>query len=388
MSSLCDKLMCLGKRQELESLKSKLMGWLTDVSLIDFENVSMYQNNEDQDSVKYFLDWVDRNKVYATADEVVANIDANKQRLNLANVKLNEFKDMLMKIRELSLLASDDAHSAAQKDEFVHELKSIHAQIKNVVSELEFNGMRIFKDGFMVRDDLESGNQKIIDLTYEPMGVEFSASDIADAEIASKNGAFDARKAEQDVNMELLSKITAEIDRLEDMEKVRALTDAEKNELNKLKDEGARLELKKRDLAVAMDDLDRGRQELEVAKANYKDALFELSSNPGHSGAQSTVDDFETDMANLRGGLDLSYDGFSDRVDSHLEKVLEPMLNKVESCYKELCRTKANILRQKAQGYKNLESQRAQAKRHVEKKICNIMNQVAYLNVCISHNGH
>ena len=62
----------------------------------------MYQNNEHQDTVKYFLDWVDRNKIYSNADEVVANIDANKQRLNLANIKLNEFKDMLMKIRELA----------------------------------------------------------------------------------------------------------------------------------------------------------------------------------------------------------------------------------------------------------------------------------------------
>ena len=60
----------------------------------------MYQNNEDQDQVKYFLDWVDRNKIYATADEVVANIDANKQRLNLANIKLNEFKDMYMKFSD------------------------------------------------------------------------------------------------------------------------------------------------------------------------------------------------------------------------------------------------------------------------------------------------
>ena len=129
-------------------------------------------------------------------------------------------------------------------------------------------------------------------------------------------------------------------------------------------------------------------QELADRKMGYEQALAELEQNPDDLDAELFVEEFKSQMAGLRGGLDLSYDGFGDRVDSHLEKVLEPMLNKVESCYKELCRTKANILRQKAQGYKNLESQRAQAKRHVEKKICNIMNQVAYLNVCISHNGH
>ena len=260
MSSLCDKLMCLGKRQELESLKSKLMGWLTDVSLIDFENISMYQNNEDQDQVKYFLDWVDRNKIYATADEVVANIDANKQRLNLANIKLNEFKDMYMKVRELAVLAADDAYTVAQRTEFEVEARQIQAQVNSIEAALKFNGEKVFNTEYKVRDDLESGERKKYQVTYAKKDdVDFNGSANADAEIG--------------------------------------------------------------------------------------------------------------------------------KIDTHLVTI-EARLNAVESCYKELCRTRENILRQKAQGYKNLESQRAQAKRRVEKKICNIMNQVAYLNVCISHNGH
>ena len=118
MSRICDKLKCLGKIQELEKRKADLIDWLGEVSHIDFENISMYQNNKYEDAVKYFLDWVDRNKIYATADEVVANIDANKQRLNLANIKLNEFKDMTMKIRELATLAADEAHTPEQRKEF------------------------------------------------------------------------------------------------------------------------------------------------------------------------------------------------------------------------------------------------------------------------------
>ena len=260
MSSLCDKLMCLGKRQELESLKSKLMGWLTDVSLIDFENISMYQNNEDQDQVKYFLDWVDRNKIYATADEVVANIDANKQRLNLANIKLNEFKDMWMKVRELATLAADDAHTAEQRLEFKAEADQIIAQIESIKNELQFNSKPVFNVAYSVRDNLESGTRKNYNVIYNPKGA-----------------------------------------------------------------------------------------------VNFNDSV----------NADAETNAIDTELVTLEAGL-----------------------NAVESCYKELCRTRENILRQKAQGYKNLESQRAQAKQHVEKKICNLMNQVAYLNVCISHNGH
>ena len=42
MTSLCDKLMCLGKRQDLESKKAKLMSWLTNIALVDF--VLVYAN--------------------------------------------------------------------------------------------------------------------------------------------------------------------------------------------------------------------------------------------------------------------------------------------------------------------------------------------------------
>ena len=142
--SLCDKLKSLGRKSNIEGVKSNLMAKLTDVALVDFENVSMYQKNSDSDDIKHFLEWVDRNKVYATADEVVSNIDANKQRLRLANVKLNEFKDMLMKVRELAILYADDSYSDEQKKEFCHEIESLYEQIIRVIKELEFNGENVF----------------------------------------------------------------------------------------------------------------------------------------------------------------------------------------------------------------------------------------------------
>ena len=259
MSSLCDKLMCLGKRQELESSKSKLISRIADSALVDFENVSMFQKNKECDACKHFLDWVDRNKIYATADEVVANIDSNIQRLNLANIKLNEFKDMYIKIRELVTLGADDAYTNEQKMEFQNQVDIILAQIKNVIDDLQFNGIEVFhkneQDKFWVRDDLESNNRKQYNIFYDPLKT---------------------------------------IDVKDDME--------------------------------------------------------------------------------------------TDKIDLHLSKVLESKLNEVESCYKELYRTKENIIRQKTQGYKNLEKQRLQAKQSMEKKVCNINNQIEYLNICVSHN--
>ena len=156
MSRICDKLKCLGKRQELEKRKAKLIDWLGEVSNIDFENISMYQNNKYEDAVKYFLDWVNRNKVYATSDELISNIDANQQVLNLANSKLNEFKDMYMKIRELAILMSDNSINSEQRLENALEVISIQKQIDEMYIELMFNGMRVFDRQWTVRDNFES----------------------------------------------------------------------------------------------------------------------------------------------------------------------------------------------------------------------------------------
>ena len=268
MSSLCDKLMCLGKRQELESLKTKLMGRLTDVAMVDFENVSMFQNNEDEDQVKYFLDWVDRNKKYSGADEVVANIDANKQRLNVANVKLNELKDMYMKIRELAVLAADDAHTGAQRTEFESEANSIRSHAWDMYNNLTFNGQKVFNHA----DTAPATFSAIIDL--DQPAITYSS----------------------------------------------------------------------------------------VATSKPEQTDFTWGAAADANSALSTIDG---KIANF-----------------------ESQISSFENVYKKISRARENVLRQKAQGYKNLESQRAQAKRRVEKKICNIMNQVAYLNVCISHNGH
>ena len=92
MTSLCDKLICLGKKHHLESKKAKLISWLNSVSLVDFDNISMFQTNKDENEIKHFLEWVDHNKILATTDEIVSNIDANKQILEVINIKQNEIK--------------------------------------------------------------------------------------------------------------------------------------------------------------------------------------------------------------------------------------------------------------------------------------------------------
>lgn len=287
MSRICDKLKCLGKRQELEKRKADLIDWLGEVSHIDFENISMYQNNKYEDAVKYFLDWVDRNKIYATSDELISNIDANKQVLNLANVKLNEFKDMYIKIRELATLMADKAITGEQRLENALEVISIQEQIDDIYVELMFNGMRVFDRQWTVRDNFESkycDNRKFYTiLSSDP-----------------------------------------------------------------LHDEGASLNF----LAI--------KNEIIIFANKY---------------AATTTEDERAECA----------DKLTTVVDT-INKLVEAELSNVESCYKELCRSRENILRQKETARANLQAQREQAKKVVEQEICNVSQQITYMSVCINYN--
>lgn len=287
MPRICDKLKCLGKRQKLERNQASLINWLAEVSHIDFENISLFQNNKYEDAVKHFLDWVDHNKIYATSDELVANIDANKQVLNLANVKLNEFKDMYMKIRELATLMADKAHTPEQRHEFAQEVVSIQKQINDIYLELEFNGMRVFDRQWSVRSDYESrycNSRKQYNIL---------SSDPVNFEGASFN--FVAIKAE-------------------------IIVFARKYRSSRNEDE----------------------------RAAYSDHLT------------SVIDT--------------------------INKFLECELARVESCYKQLCRSRENVLRQKETATETLRSQRDQAKKAVEEKLCNVAQQITYMSLCINHN--
>ena len=287
MSRMCDKLKCLGKRQELEIKKASLIDWLGEVSHIDFENISMYQNNKYQDAVKYFLDWVDRNKIYATRDELVSNIDANKQVLDLANIKLNEFKDMYIKIRELATLMADLAITANQRVEYSKEVISIQKQIEEIYCELRFNGMRVFNRQWTVRDNYESkycDNRKFYSILSS-----ISENHIGDS-----------------------------------------------------------------------DNFDKIKNEIVVFANQY---------------AVATTEEERAERAD-----------YLTTVIDRINKLLESEIANVETCYKELCRSRENIIRQYDTAKKNLKTQREQAKKAVEDEICNVSQQITYMSLCINFN--
>merc|ERR1712178_471350 len=99
----------------------------------------MFQTNKDEDDLKHFLEWVDHNKILATTDEIVSNIDANKQILELVNIKQNEIKDILLKMREIATKAADEAHTVNQRKEFQNTYDNYVLRINKIQEDLQHN---------------------------------------------------------------------------------------------------------------------------------------------------------------------------------------------------------------------------------------------------------
>lgn len=69
-------------------------------------------------------------------------------------------------------------------------------------------------------------------------------------------------------------------------------------------------------------------------------------------------------------------------------KILYYESNQVQICYKQLCRSKENILNQLRIATEHLEKQRLIAKTSLEKELLQITNKISYMSVCINSNIH
>jgi hypothetical protein len=78
-------------------------------------------------------------------------------------------------------------------------------------------------------------------------------------------------------------------------------------------------------------------------------------------------------------------DALTGHIDALLVKV-ERKISEHEDDQAYVCQARDNVIRQSEAGYGNLESQRLRAKMKLEMKICNIEEQIAYLDICIKAN--
>merc|ERR1711998_672588 len=143
MSSMCDKILCLGKKQELEDKKMDLFTALADITSINFDNINLSNDSNLHDAVENFINWVRKNKVSSNSDEVLDNIDSGMGLVDLKHSALNQMADILLKTRELAVLGSSGTATAEDITNISSQIEGKFAEMDRVARTTIYNGTSV-----------------------------------------------------------------------------------------------------------------------------------------------------------------------------------------------------------------------------------------------------
>jgi flagellin-like hook-associated protein FlgL len=267
---MCDKIVCLGKRQELEDKKMKLFMALAEISSIDFDNVNLSNANSQHDAVEQFIDWTRRHKNRSNTDEAVSNTDS---AIGLVDVKAraeNQIQNILLKMRELAVQSATGTMTVADMTALSNTYKNYRAEVQRISADSEYNGAAVV--GAVATKTIQVGT-----------------GNTANDRIA-------------------------------------------------------------------------------VNTYNLADSLLQIKATTGiedQAKAQAAIAGIDTDLETNRGYIEGSGNE-----------------------YDRLVEAKKQLLRAYKEAFAELERHREQARTQINRELCNILKTIAYLNVCVNHNGN
>jgi len=142
MASLNEKIACLGTKHDLEEDKARIMDTLTDINLVNFNNVERYNKNGNHEVLQAFLKLVNDNIRFSAKSEVIANLNANINRIDGASAAATMVKEMITELRDICTKASDRTIVDKQRDTLSYEFKGMLRQAFQIQNDCKFNGMR------------------------------------------------------------------------------------------------------------------------------------------------------------------------------------------------------------------------------------------------------
>ena len=144
MSSMCDKVMCLGKRHELEDKKIKLFMTLADISTIDFDNASSREESLDtHQALAYLKAWATANSEagqISNVEEVTSNIEGFTAKIGAYETALVTAVDIVNDMRQLAVLAMDDSKSPEDKFNLDQKYQALADALSKIAGSAQYNG--------------------------------------------------------------------------------------------------------------------------------------------------------------------------------------------------------------------------------------------------------
>ena len=142
MASLNEKIACLGTKHDLEEDKARIMETLTEINLINFNNLERYNKNGNHEVLQAFLKLVNDNLRYSAKSEVISNLNANMNRVNGATSAATMVKEMITEMRDICTKASDRTITDEQRTTLAFEFKGMLRQTFQIQNDCKFNGMK------------------------------------------------------------------------------------------------------------------------------------------------------------------------------------------------------------------------------------------------------
>ena len=142
MASLNEKIACLGTKHDLEEDKARIMDTLTDINLVNFNNVERYNKNGNHEVLQAFIKLVNDNLRYSAKAEVVSNLVSNMNRINGASATAASVKEMITEMRDVCTKASDQTITPTQRDVLAREMGNMLRQIHQLQRDTKYNGIR------------------------------------------------------------------------------------------------------------------------------------------------------------------------------------------------------------------------------------------------------
>ena len=415
MSSISDKIICLGKRHELEDAKLRLLTALTDINNINFDNIDLFTENADSDAVRHFKEWVQRNRIASGVDELVANVDSGLAMVDLAKSSYGQVLNLASQIRQTILLAASMCACGNDISNYKRDLCALYDQIKAIYTNTEFNGCGLHNHEMgqgqpnLPSVDLSSLDKEATDTGYKcrsgdiedgilyycesgytigmlidedegnanEFGIELKVNAIGEYEVESVENVGELT-IEGDDNFEwkkgmcftILGSKLGGVDNVNDA--TITIVDPEKwvaNNKDGVMVEGSGIiNVKSFLIQVGL------REHVKAATQ----ILLDFTVPSSLCAVKSTIKLMENNTTSMDA---------KQAVDTFIRDVTAAVSRNLGS-YTRLVESRNKLLRDYKDLFRQLEAQRAQAKNQLNVDLANIMKTISYLNVCISHNGY
>jgi len=141
MSSLSEKISSIGVKHDIEEIKLDILKSLTDINLVNFNNVDRYNKNQNNETLAAFIQLVNDNIRYSSLNQVVSNLNANCTRINIVTTAFTSVKDMVALMRDNATKGSDQTLTDSQREEHANRVRLLFYQSLKIQYDCKYNGM-------------------------------------------------------------------------------------------------------------------------------------------------------------------------------------------------------------------------------------------------------